>query len=164
MSKENLSGVEIERKFLLDRFPDLPVLKEAEVWQGYLSTDPVVRIRSTKTAEGIRYVLCFKGEGTLVRREIEMPLTQEQFSQLSDLLKAPMICKEYKVYALPDGHCLECSRVDPGRESEFLYAEVEFSSVEEAETFVPPAFLGREVTEFPGFSMSSYWKNRKIPF
>ena len=38
-----------------------------------------------------------------------------------------------------------------------MYAEVEFDSVEAANAFVPPAFLGREMTEARDFSMSSYW-------
>ncbi len=132
--------------------------------QGYLCTDPVVRIRETCREGAGRYVLCCKGKGTLLRREIELPLTEEQFSQLAELLEKPMIRKEFRVYALPDGHKLECSWVDRGTDSSFLYAEVEFSSIEEAEAFIPPSFLGKEVTEAPGFSMSSYWRNRKRPF
>ena len=39
--------MEIERKFLLDSFPQgLPLLEESVMEQGYLCTDPVVRIRS----------------------------------------------------------------------------------------------------------------------
>ena len=34
---------EIERKFLLSEFPDLPLLEKAETFQGYLSVEPVVR-------------------------------------------------------------------------------------------------------------------------
>ena len=72
--------MEIERKFLVDRFPEgLPLLKEAVVYQGYLCTHPTVRIRSTETADGVSYVLCFKGKGTIARQEIEMDLTKEQF-------------------------------------------------------------------------------------
>ena len=36
---------EIERKFLLSEFPDLPLLEKAETFQGYLSVEPVVRSR-----------------------------------------------------------------------------------------------------------------------
>ena len=68
--------MEIERKFLIDGFPQgLPLLEEAVVYQGYLCVDPVVRIRSKETAgKKTSYVLCFKGEGTLARQEIEMDL------------------------------------------------------------------------------------------
>lgn len=37
--------MEIERKFLLKKFPPLPTYEEYEVTQGYISIDPEVRIR-----------------------------------------------------------------------------------------------------------------------
>ena len=53
--------MEIERKWLIDGFPaGLPLLKEARVRQGYISTAPVVRIRESVNADGCRCVLCFK--------------------------------------------------------------------------------------------------------
>lgn len=149
--------MEIERKFLIHGFPDaLPLLEEAQVDQGYLAVHPVVRIRRKQKEEAIFYKLCFKGTGTLAREEIELPLDEETFNRLSGLLEAPFIHKAYKVYALPDGHRLEVSLVD----ERFFYAEVEFSSVEEAHAFMAPSFLGRDVTEEPGFSMGEYWVNR----
>ena len=48
--------VEIERKFLLDEFPNLPLLTEAVVYQGYLSVRPTVRIRSTESEGSITTV------------------------------------------------------------------------------------------------------------
>lgn len=45
-----------------------------------------------------------------------------------------------------------------------MYAEVEFGSVEEANAFVPPPFLGREMTEVAGFSMSNYWVKGRLDF
>lgn len=155
--------MEIERKFLIGGFPAYPLLEEAEVEQGYLSTAPVVRIRSKKTDGPASYILCFKGSGTLVREEIELPLDEETYARLSRLLDAPPIRKTYKVYALPDGHRLEVSLVDAGTDHAFFYAEVEFETVEEANAFVPPAVLGHDVTEEPAFSMSTYWSHRVSP-
>ena len=151
--------MEIERKFLISGFPEgLPLLGEAVLEQGYLSTDPVVRIRSKEQDGRTTYRLCFKGEGRLVRQETEMDLTAEQFSELSNLLRAPMVRKDFRVYALPGVERLECSLVDGA----FFYAEVEFPTVEAALAFTPPEFLGREVTEEAGFSMSEYWKTRRF--
>lgn len=152
--------MEIERKFLISGFPEgLPLLAEAVLKQGYLCTDPVVRIRSKEQNGSMTYRLCFKGEGRLVRQETELDLTAEQFAELQNLLRAPMVRKEFRVYALPGGERLECSLVDGA----FYYAEVEFPTVEAAHAFTPPAFLGREVTEEAGFSMSDYWKTRRFP-
>lgn len=108
--------MEIERKYRIDRFPGeeegWPLVKEAVVCQGYLATSPTVRIRAAEARRPERrttYTLTFKGEGTLVRQEIELPLEEATFLQLRELLPAPMIRKDYRVYALPDGHRLECS-------------------------------------------------------
>lgn len=150
-------GLEIERKFLMDGFPDLPVKSRADVWQGYLCVDPVVRIRSKETDGRVEYKLCFKGEGTLARSEIELPIEAGIFHQLRELIDRPLIHKDYRTYDLPGGYCLECSFVDEGKSTAFYYAEVEFSTVEEASAFQPPEFLGRDVTEEEGYGMAEYW-------
>ncbi len=160
-----MENTEIERKFLIDGFPTgLPLLEQATVWQGYISADPVVRIRKKETVKGIGYRLCFKSKGTLVRKEVELDISGEKFEALSELLEVPLIRKDFKVFLLPDGRRLECSLVDKGAPTSFYYAEVEFSSVMEAEAFVPPAFLGEEKTEDPAFTMSRYWEKKKSLF
>lgn len=155
--------MEIERKFKLTAFPDhLPLLESSRMEQGYLSVRPTVRIRSRETDGVISYKLCIKGKGTLVREEVELALDEDKFHRLKALLAGEMIRKEFRLYQLPDGHKLECSRVDGGTENEFLYAEVEFPSVEEANAFVPPDFLGEDITETPGSSMSAYWERTRL--
>ena len=161
--------MEIERRWLLNGFPQegaLPLLAEVEKAQGYLCTAPVVRIRSEHTAAqngrpaADAYILCIKGKGTLAREEIETPLSAETFARLQAFLGVPLIRKRTRLYRLPDGHILECSHVDETEPTAFYYAEVEFSSVEEAAAFSPPAFLGEEKTEDPTFSMSVYWRQK----
>ncbi len=154
--------MEIERKFLLEEFPDLPLVEESEMCQGYLCTEPTVRIRSRKNASGTSYELCFKGKGTLVRQEIELPITEEVFCELEELVGKPLIRKVYRAYRLPGGEKLECSLVDQGSPWEFRYAEVEFATVEEAQRFQPPDFLGEDITEKPGSSMSAYWERTRM--
>lgn len=156
--------MEIERKFLLDLPLNIPIplLQTSEMCQGYLSSNtPIVRIRSTKTQNVTSYKLCFKGKGSLVREEIELDIPEETFKQLETLLPIPTIHKEFYLYALPDGNKLECNIVEAGSLDEFAYAEVEFTSLEEANSFIPPDFLGKEVTEENGFSMSCYWNRKK---
>ena len=92
--------MEIERKFLLSGFPDLPELERAEVFQGYLGISPEVRIRSKRVGEAETYRLCFKGEGSLVREEIELDLDKATFESLKKLLPKPMIRNEYRSYRL----------------------------------------------------------------
>ena len=156
--------MEIERKFLIDWKEidalGLPLVKQAQSWQGYLSAaTPVVRIRKRDFSDGhTDYILCIKGKGKLAREEIEKELTPQEFSALEAMLPIPMIHKDYRVYRLPDGHLLEDSMVD----GKFAYAEVEFASVEEAQAFEMPAFLHKDVTEDPYYSMSGYWKRQQI--
>ena len=152
---------EIERKFALSAFPDIPCSAVSYMEQGYLCTDPVVRIRSDKSGEQTGYRLCVKGTGGLKRREIELALTQDVFEELRALLPVPLIRKELRRYPLPGGLTLECSRVDEGEPTEFFYAEVEFPTIEAANSFTPPAFLGKELTDVPNSSMSDYWERKK---
>lgn len=153
--------MEIERKWEICGFPqELPLLESVLMRQGYLVTEPVVRIRSEERAGECRYILCIKGQGTLVREEIETPISRETFERIARMLPAPLICKEYRAYRLPDGHRLEVSLVDGQEPDGFFYAEVEFDTEEEAHTFAAPSFLGKELTELPGSSMSAYWNQR----
>ena len=75
------------------------------------------------------------------------------------MLAYPLIHKQLNAYHLPDGHIIECSIVDGGA---FAYAEVEFGSVEEARSWTPPEWLGREMTYEKGFKMRSYWSDRSL--
>ena len=52
--------------------------------------------------------------------------------------------------------------MDPGSESEFIYAEIEFESEEAANEFLKPDFLGEEVTNDDSYKMKNYWKRTRI--
>src|SRR3982751_4701198 len=77
-------GVEIERKFLVrsDLLPgELPEGDELE--QGYLSTDPTVRVRLVTARDGIRHAeLTIKGNGLLSRSEFNYPIPHEDAEAL----------------------------------------------------------------------------------
>ena len=154
--------MEIERKFKIEKFPDqLPLEYHGFVEQGYLCTEPTVRIRrstaSPETPEPLNCKICIKSKGTLVREEIETPITSDQFDRLAAMLPRKPVTKDFRVFSLPGGLQLEVSLVDEGEPTSFMYAEVEFDSVEAAEAFVPPDYLGDELTYVPGASMSEYW-------
>lgn len=153
--------MEIERRWKIAGFPEnLPLLRQAHMRQGYIATAPVVRIRT----DGARCVLCFKGKGTLAREEIETDIDAETFRRLEAFIGKPLVSKDYRVYALPDGRRLEVSLVDEDLPTRFFYAEVEFDTVEQAQAYAPPADIGlqEEMTEDRGFSMSAYWKRTRL--
>ncbi len=155
-----MRNIEIERKWLMDDFPNLPYTSEEWMQQGYLSFEPAVRIRKTCKEEACTYRLTIKGGSGLCRTEVELPLDEEQYTALEALLAAPSAQKRLRRYPLENGHELECSAVDENEPSGFFYAEVEFDSVESANEFIPPNFLGREVTKESGQSMSAYCKKK----
>ena len=163
--------MEIERKWIVAGWPEgLPLLFTQMMRQGYISVRPTVRIREEVLAEGEKskteYILCFKSAGGLARQEIEFPIEPLHFRQLEDMIGKPLIPKLRRTYALPDGLHLEVSHVDEGQPTEFWYAEVEFSDVEQAENWNPAsvgmeAFLRDEVTGLPGQSMGAYWEQTR---
>jgi len=172
--------MEIERKWMVSGWPE-DVLKDVQLpflftelqEQGYLHTNvPIVRIRreERRPAEAetdpaqisIRHVLCIKSAGRLARQEVEMKIPENEFCELRDMIGKPLIQKERRVYQLPDGLSLEVNLVDKGLPSEFMYAEVEFESIEDAHAWDPASsglgsYLDDDVTEKPGQSMSAYW-------
>ncbi len=153
--------MEIERRFIVSAFPeDLEVLRKAEVKQGYISTgEPEARIRWTKDEHKTTYKLAFKTDGTLAREEIEFDISEENYTNLKRLLKGDMITKDYRVYALTNNLRLEVCKVDEGMPTEYMYAEVEFESIEQAMAFdvahIP--YFVKEVTEDRSYNMKKYW-------
>ena len=162
--------MEIERKWMVKGWPspELPLLFEQEMRQGYISLAPTVRIREEATVGGgTEYVLCIKSPGLLARQEIEINLEKETFDQLEDLIGLPLIPKIRRTYQLPDGLRLEVSHVDQGLPTEFWYAEVEYPTVEQATSWKPASvglasYLDDEVTSQPGQSMGAYWQQTRI--
>lgn len=155
---------EIERKFLIESFPsNLPLKRQLNAYQAYLSTEPEVRIRRTEVAgKDMAYFLTVKSSGTLVRQEVEMSICAEHFYALADMVPHSFIKKKFCVYELPNGLQLECSSVDEGSSFEFMYAEVEFSSVEEAESFMPCFDYVAEITHCADYKMKNYWKRTRL--
>lgn len=147
---------EIERKWLVDGYPDLPVEEEETQWQGYLSLEPAVRIRKIVRGNVTEFWLTVKGKGTLQRVEVEVPLGEDEYEALRGLAVTPVASKRMRKYRLSTGELVECSLVDEGEETAFYYAEVEFGTVEAAQEFTPPEFLGQEVTYEPGYTMLEY--------
>ena len=162
--------MEIERKWLVTGWPaDLPLLETEEMRQGYISVEPTVRIREEKRIcspmekeQEPDYILCFKSRGGIAREEIEFPIARENFEKLEKLIGFPLVPKTRKTYLLSDGSHLEVNHVDAGAETAFWYAEIEYSSVEEARAWTPKEawlseYLSNEVTDTPGYSMGAYW-------
>lgn len=157
--------MEIERRFIVSAFPEhLELLRRAQVKQGYICTGEIeARIRKTEDAHKTTYKLAFKTDGTLVREEVEFDISEENYHELLKLLKGEMISKDYRVYPL-DGYRLEVCKVDEGKSTEYIYAEVEFSTIKEAEAFdaacIP--YIVKEVTKDRSYNMKKYWERTRM--
>ena len=156
--------MEIERKWMVTGWPEgLPMAAQLEMEQGYVAVRPTVRIRRESVVGGETHlVLCFKGEGTLSREEIETEIDADLFAKLEHLIGKPLIHKERRGYALPGGLTLEVNCVDPDLPTAFWYAEVEFETEAQALAWDPAGcgladYLHEECTGKPGSSMGEYW-------
>ena len=94
------------------------------------------------------------------KKEAPERLPQNFGEALLPLLPMAPVVKEFRTYPLPGGLTLECNLVDPGSDTAFYYAEVEFDSRAAAEAFVPPDFLGKELTGNKDFTMAAYWRKK----
>ncbi len=156
--------MEIEKKLLLVRFPEnLDSFEKREIEQGYLCTSPTLRIRKSNDD----YILTYKkksdkpaADGTICNTEIEAELDAEAYLHLKEKLDFPPLSKTR--YLIPLGTCGErCPGVSAedagkilkaeldvfhGHLDGLVYTEVEFPSLDAAERFVKPDWIGEDVS------------------
>ncbi len=150
--------MEIERKYLIRRVPESCLaFPSTQIEQGYLCTDPVVRVRR----DGDEYYLTYKSRGLLAREEYNLPLTREAYAHL--VRKADGILLSKRRYRIPLAEAMKAGRpaapqpdnvppltveldVFEGRYQGLILAEVEFATLAEAEAFSPPSWFGPDVT------------------
>lgn len=141
--------MEIERKYLVKKLPEnLSSYPSKKIAQGYLSTNPVVRIRRSNDD----YYLTYKGSGLMVREEYNLPLTQEAFEHMLPKVDGILIAKTRYLIPLTEGtgisHPLTAELdIFEGNLMPLQLVEVEFDSVEEANAFIAPDWFGEDVTE-----------------
>lgn len=133
--------MEIERKYLIKNLPhDLEQYSFRLIEQGYLCTEPVVRIRR----DNDKYELTYKSKGFMVREEHNLPLTSDAYEHLKAKVDGHIITKtRYMIPLAP--YTIELD-VFGGVHAPLILAEVEFPSEEAANSFTPPAWFGEEVT------------------
>lgn len=135
--------MEIERKFLLKMIPaDLYNHPCHQIEQGYLCTGPVVRIRR----QDEEYYLTYKGKGKMAREEYNLPLNTASYEHLREKIDGILIKKTRYLVPIHDGLTAEVDVFDTPNRGLHL-AEVEFASIEQANSFIPPEWFGEDVTE-----------------
>ncbi len=134
--------MEIERKYLIDSIPfDVNQYRYYNIEQAYLCTNPVIRIRR----QDDDYFLTYKGEGLLEREEYNLPLTCEGYNHLLPKADGNVISKRRYLIPLDNSHTIELDIFD-GYKKGLILAEVEFNTRDEADSFSPPEWFGKDVT------------------
>ena len=146
-----MKSYEIERKYLVKQVPEnLASYPFHEIEQGYLCTEPVVRIRR----QDKEYYLTYKSKGLMIREEYNLPLTEDAYFHLREKIDGRLISK--RRYLIPlDPYTIELD-VFHSPKDDLILAEVEFPSEEDALTFTPPDWFGEDVTN------SSLYHNSRL--
>ena len=151
--------MEIERKYKIECLNDLPENYRAfpchAIEQAYLCTDPVVRVRR----EDDSYYLTYKGKGLLAREEYNLPLNKEAYEHLIKKADGNIITK--KRYEIPDGngYTIELD-IFEGLFTGTILAEVEFPTIEAANSYTAPSWFIDDVTNDPAYHNSNM--SRKV--
>ena len=149
--------MEIERKYLIDKIPfSLEGFCCRRIEQGYLCTEPVVRIRRDDDT----YYLTYKSKGLMAREEYNLPLTKEAYEHLKPKADGIVISKVRYVIPEKDGLSIELDVFKAPYEG-LLLAEVEFPTEEAAHAYQPPKWFGEDVTYSTEYHNSTLSKGKK---
>ena len=175
-------GQEIERKWRVRRLPEAYHRYPSKLLeQAYLCQNPTLRIRKESSIFGgeeegsisgekegssisdkneqvglseertqEEYIFCYKGKGRLSREEYNLPLTEEAYETLIGKTEGRVI-RKFR-YAIPHGAYTVELDIFQGELEGLCYAEVEFSSEEEALSFQPLDWFSEERPGERGYS------------
>ena len=147
-------AVEIERKFLVDKrkLRGLEFLSEEKISQGYLSTNPTVRVR----LKDDRGFLAIKSKTYGISRlEFEYEIPAEDAEKLLKLC-GRLVLKKYRRKISYGGHVWEIDFF-AGRHAGLILAEVELSSPDERIDL--PSWIAKEVSDDKRYFNSNLVKN-----
>ncbi len=145
---------EIERKFIIEKLPsELQVIKPKPLEQGYIALEiqgQEVRLRKSKG----QYWLTVKTNGDMIRKEYEVELSKNQFSVLWPSTLGRRIIKDRYLLPRQDYNIEVDVYLQPLQG--LILAEVEFSSIHQANLYEKEAWMGKEVTRL------NFLKNRNL--
>lgn len=147
--------MEIERKYLIQTLPEnLDSYPFHLIEQGYLCTNPVLRIRKQDQEHFITY----KSKGLLAREEVNLPLSPAGYEHLKGKVDDLLIVKKRILIPLFQELLIELD-IFEGKHQGLILAEVEFPTLEEAQSFTPPHWFGADVTLEPQYQNSNLSKH-----
>lgn len=134
-------SAEIERKFLIVTMPDLSGQEPIRYERYYLNRAGNVEERIQKKGDVYEYEKK-KKVSDLEHTKEKRSISQEEFESLKTRASEAIIRDGYMVSNNPD----ITLKIYHGKHEGLVRAEVEFGSLEEAQAFTPPAWMGKEIT------------------
>ena len=137
--------MEIERKFLVKEIPDLSGIRPISYERYYLSTDESSVVRIQKRGDKYEYETK-KNISHLEYEKTKRLISGAEFEALKQVKASEGIMRDgYQISSKPDISI----KIYHGRFEGLVRAEVEFSSREEAEAYIPAVWMGIEITHSP---------------
>lgn len=143
--------MEIERKFLVENIPtNLEKYEKFEIEQGYISKKPIIRIRKSDaecflTVKSLLGVSSSK-DSAIVNNEYECKILKDEYEALLEKIDGKIVKKTRYKIPLGDNLFAELDIFKDGL-SGLVIVEVEFESLEKANSFMPPDWFGRDVSK-----------------
>ncbi|NWL88611.1 adenylate cyclase [Paenibacillus sp. 79R4] len=158
-------SLEIERKFLLSEYPanrikegEIQIEREQIIEQTYLALhgDQELRVRKIHDlASGeVEYTHTFKKGHGIAREEVEYSISKGIYEQMIDTHQAVPLIKK-RTTAVWGDRVIE---MDDYEQIQLLVLEVEFASLEEAESFAAPAWFGKDISSDKQYSNKKVWQ------
>jgi len=147
--------IEIEKTFLVKQIPaNLSQYQNQKIKQGYISSGPSpLRIRQKGEKYELTKKIHLKESDHSSVEEINIFLTEYEFNKLWPLVDRSL---EKTRYLIPlDGGLVAELDIYCGPLTGFAVVEVEFLSQNIMDSFIPPLWFGKDVTQ-EDFSANSY--------
>gem|GEM_PF-2316963 len=148
--------LEVEKKYIVDVAPDvLDACEKKEIRQGYLVATEKEEVRLRQL--GNRYFKTVKRyHASGYRDEVEVFVSQEQFEKSWPATEGKRVEKTRYYMPIVDSDLMIEFDIFHGANEGLMCAEVEFGSEEEVDSFVAPAWFGKDVT------MDKNFKNKNL--
>ena len=135
---------EIERKFFVKQMPDLSGIEPLHYERYFLGRANGTEERISKINE--KFVYEKKNEiSSLERSREKKEISEQEFNQLKEKSSEAIIRDRYNIGSNPE----VAIQIYHGRFEGLIRAEVEFETEEEAKSFVPLPWMGKEMTNLP---------------
>ncbi|MBC1936711.1 hypothetical protein HCA69_10060 [Listeria grandensis] len=153
-------SLEIERKYLcetiqLENILGIKIIKEAILEQNYLLVgEDELRIRKKKMGPDDSYFLTIKKGLGLIREESEIIIPPMFYNYLNTYNGHKPLVKKRTIFTFEGNEF----SYDEYKDSKMRVIEIEFSCEEDATRFVPPTWIGTEVTDDKAYKNQNLWK------